>query len=97
MIKKLLVFASVIAVLLHIGYAIYFYAGHEANSAYQPALPENSTVLSQETSFTGTVGSQTAHDPLAFLQNLFLWSIPLTFISLMVLLFFIQNIQRRTS
>lgn len=94
--KKLVVFAIVITVLLHIGYAIYFYAGHEANSAYQPALPENSTVLSQETSFTGTVGSQTAHDPLAFLQNLFLWSIPLTFVALTALLFLIRTIRRRT-
>ena len=94
--KKLLVFASVITVLLHIGYAFYFYAGHEANIAYQPALPENSTVLSQETSFTGAVGSQTANDPLAFLQHLFLRSIPLTFIALTALLFLIRTIRRRT-
>ena len=94
--KKMLVFASVITVFLHIGYAIYFYAGHEASVAYQPALPENSTVLSQETSFTGTVGSQTANDPLAFLQHLFLWSIPLTFVALTALLFLIQTIRRRT-
>ena len=94
--KKLVVFAIVITVLLHIGYAIYFYAGYEANSAYQPALPENSTVLSEETSFTGTVGSQTANDPLAFLQHLFLWSIPLTFVALTALLFLIRTIRRRT-
>lgn len=94
--KKIFVFASVITVLLHIGYAIYFYAGHEANVAYQPALPENSTVLSQETSYTGTVGSQTTNDPLAFLQHLFLWSIPLTFVALTALLFLIRTIRRRT-
>ncbi|HBQ77428.1 hypothetical protein HNY42_02130 [Exiguobacterium sp. Helios] len=95
--KKNFVFAGGLTVLLHIGYAIYFYTVHEANATYQPTLPKNSTVLSQDTSFVGKVGSQTESDPSSFFQDLFLWSIPLTFISLMVLLFFIQNIQRRTS
>lgn len=94
--KKLFVFASVMTVLLHIGYAVYFYTDHEANAVYQPVLPENSTVLSQETSFTGTVGSQTAHEPFAFLQHLFLWSIPLTLIVFTALLFLIRTIRRRT-
>lgn len=94
--KKMLAVTGVLTVLLHMGYAIYFYAVHEANATYQPALPENSTVLSQDTSFVGQVGSQTEYDPISFLKDLFLWSIPLTFIGLMALLFLIRTIRRRT-
>ncbi|WP_256442218.1 hypothetical protein [Exiguobacterium sp. s166] len=34
--KKNFVFAGGLTVLLHIGYAIYFYTVHEANATYQP-------------------------------------------------------------
>ncbi|WP_393964596.1 hypothetical protein [Exiguobacterium sp. S22-S28] len=94
--KKMFAFAGILTVLLHTGYAFYFYTTYEANATYQPALPENSTVLSQETSFVGKVGPQTAFDPAAFLQDLFLWSIPLTFVALTALLFLIRTIRRRT-
>ncbi|MCK2158951.1 MULTISPECIES: hypothetical protein [Exiguobacterium] len=94
--KKMVAFSGILTVLLHTGYAIYFNTVHEANAAYQPTLPENSTVLSQDTSFVGKVGSQTTYDPISFLKDLFLWSIPLTFIGLMALLFLIRTIRRRT-
>lgn len=92
--KKTFAFAGILTVLLHIGYAFYFYA---ANATYQPALPENSTVLSQDTSFVGKVGPQTAFDPAAFLQDLFLWSVPLTFIALLLLFSLMHRIRRRIS
>ena len=95
--KKMFAFAGVLTVLLHIGYAIYFYTVYEANTTYLPALPENSTVLSQETSFVGKVGPQTAFDPAAFLQDLFLWSVPLTFIALLLLFSLMHRIRRRIS
>ncbi|WP_026834291.1 hypothetical protein [Exiguobacterium undae] len=95
--KKMFAFAGILTVLLHIGYAFYFYTSYEANATYQPALPENSTVLSQDTSFVGKVGSQTAFDPAAFLQDLFLWSVPLTFVGLLLLFLLIRRIRRRIS
>lgn len=95
--KKMLVFAGILTVLLHTGYAFYFYTTYEANATYQPALPENSTVLSQDTSFVGKVGPQTAFDPAAFLQDLFLWSVPLTFVSLLLLFLLMRRIRRRIS
>lgn len=95
--KKMLVFAGILTVLLHTGYAFYFYTTYEANATYQPALLENSTVLSQDTSFVGKVGPQTAFDPAAFLQDLFLWSVPLTFVSLLLLFLLMRRIRRRIS
>ncbi|RJO95142.1 hypothetical protein D3D03_15375 [Exiguobacterium sp. RIT452] len=95
--KKMFAFAGILTVLLHIGYAFYFYTSYEANATYQPALPENSTVLSQDTSFVGKVGSQTAFDPAAFLQDLFLWSVPLTFVGLLLLFLLIRRIRRHIS
>ena len=95
--KKMFAFAGILTVLLHIGYAFYFYTSYEANATYQPALPENSTVLSQDTSFVGKVASQTAFDPAAFLQDLFLWSVPLTFVGLLLLFLLIRRIRRRIS
>lgn len=95
--KNMFVFASVLSVLLHIGYVFYFYTTYEANVTYLPALPENSTVLSQDTSFVGKVGPQTAFNPAAFLQDLFLWSVPLTFVGLLLLFLLIRRIRRRIS
>lgn len=95
--KKILSFAGILTVLLHIGYAIYFYTVYEANATYQPALPESSTVLSQDTSFVGKVSPQTVHNPAAFLQDLFLWSVPLTFVGLFLLFLLIRRIRQRTS
>jgi hypothetical protein len=42
--------------------------------------------LNEETSFAGPVGQATTHTPIAFIQSVFVWRIPLTIVILYILL-----------
>ena len=89
--KKRIILTLVITCLLHLGFVLYLTL--QPTVATQTELLDNATVLSEETPFTGHVGQTTAHTPIAFIQSLFLWSIPLTVVILYLLLSLLHRLR----
>lgn len=82
--KKRIIWTLGVTCLLHLSFVLYLTL--QPTVATKTELPDNATVLSEETSFTGHAGQRTTHTPIEFVQSLFLWSIPLTIVILYVLL-----------
>lgn len=75
--KKRIIWTLGVTCLLHLSFILYLTL--QSAVATEIELPTGSTVLSEETSFTGHVGQTTAHTQIDFVKPLFLISIPLTF------------------
>ncbi|MBF8154574.1 hypothetical protein ITJ88_14930 [Exiguobacterium sp. TBG-PICH-001] len=82
--KKRIIWTLSVTCLLHLSFVLYLTL--QPTVATKTELPNNATVLSEETSFTGHVGQTTAHTPTQFIQSLFVWSIPLTIVIFYLLL-----------
>lgn len=93
--KKRIIWTLGVACLLHLGFILYLTL--QPTVATETKLPDNATVLSEETSFTGHVGQATTHTPTQFIQSLFVWSIPLTIVILYVLLTILHRLRSTPS
>ncbi len=93
--KKRLIWTLGVTCLLHLGFVLYLTL--QPTVATKTELPDNATVLSEETSFTGHVGQATTHTPTQFIQSLFLWSIPLTIVILDIVLTVLHRLRSTLS
>lgn len=93
--KKRIIWTLGVTCLLHLSFVLYLTL--QPTVATKTELPDNATVLSEETSFTGHVGQATTHTPIAFIQSLFVWSIPLTIVILYVLLTILHRLRSTPS
>lgn len=93
--KKRIIWTLSVTCLLHLSFVLYLTL--QPTVATKTELPDNATVLSAETSFTGHVGRATAHTPIAFIQSLFVWSIPLTIVILYILLTVLHRLRSTPS
>jgi len=93
--KKRLIWTLGVTCLLHLGFVLYLTL--QPTVATKTELPDNATILSEETSFTGHVGQATVQTPTQFIQSLFLWSIPLTIVILYILLTLLHRLRSTKS
>jgi len=93
--KKRIIWTLGVTCLLHLSFVLYLTL--QPTVATKTELPDNATVLSEETSFTGHVGQATTHTPIAFIQSLFVWSIPLTIVILYILLTILHRLRSTPS
>lgn len=89
--KKRIIWTLGVTCLLHLSFILYFML--QPTVATKTELPDNAILLSEEISFTGKVGQTTTHTPIAFIQSLFLWSIPLTIVILYILLTILHRLR----
>ncbi len=61
--KKRIIWTLGVTCLLHLSFVLYLTL--QPTVATETELPDNATVLSEETSFTGHVGQATTHTPTA--------------------------------
>ncbi len=93
--KKRFIWTLGVTCLLHLSFVLYLTL--QPTVATETELPDNATVLSEETSFTGHVGQATTHTPTQFIQSLFVWSIPLTIVILYLLLTILHRLRSTPS
>ncbi|WP_290780696.1 hypothetical protein [Exiguobacterium sp. UBA5002] len=93
--KKRIIWTLSVTCLLDLSFVLYLTL--QPTVATKTELPDNTTVLSEETSFTGHVGQTTAHTPTQFIQSLFVWSIPLTIVIFYLLLTVLHRLRSTKS